>query len=72
MEQVRPFEPGPDIRAALTELERRFMALQAPVVTPDGVLVSSQGCDPRAAGLYAAGAVSLYDQMTTYGVSDGM
>lgn len=56
MEQVRPFEPGPDTRAALTELERRFMALQA------------QGCDPRAAGLYAG---EPYNQMTTYGVSDG-
>lgn len=70
MEQVRPFEPGPDTRAALTELERRFMALQAPVVTPDGVLVSSQGCVPGLAGLWAGDPYAV--DMTTYGVSDGM
>lgn len=68
MEQVRPFEPGPDTRAALAELERRFMALQAPVWAA-GVLISPQGCSPGAAGLYAGDPYVV--SMPTYGVSDG-
>ncbi len=58
MEQVFPFEPGPDNRATLTELERRFAAFQQPIVDPDGTMLAQGGCSPGGAGLYA---VSPYD-----------
>ncbi len=47
METVYPFEPGPDNRAALAELERRFAA-------------GAAGCDPAVAGLYVVAPPDPY------------